>query len=258
MAATALITGASGLIGAHVLDQWDVPDLEPFSVDRAADDLLSPGSARALIARVRPEVVVHLAWCASGTPDYRSSPDNDRWADASVELRDAAGDVGSRFLALGTALDTDSAPTDAYAAAKVRLRRMLEEDIQAGHLTWVRPYYVVDPDRGRPALVRQAVDAASTGETLVLRTPDSSHDFVHAVDVARAVVLAVREKMVGEIPVGSGQLRKVSDLVDALGAEWVGEPTSSTGSDHHHQAANIERLVDHGWTPTNTEELFRR
>lgn len=255
MADSALITGATGLIGAHVLQNWDLRDLEPRCTDRRSDDLLTLGAARQVVTRMRPAVVVHLAWSASGTPDYRTSPDNERWVDASLELRDAASAVGSRFVALGTALDTEPLPSDAYSASKVRLRGLLEPAIQSGEIAWVRPYYVFDPDRRRPALVAQAV-AAESGEDLVLRTPLSRHDFVHAADVARAVVLAVRERLTGEIPVGSGRLRTVSELVAALGAGWVRDQSAGQVADHHHQPADIERLVALGWSPTSTEELF--
>ena len=65
MAAVALITGATGLIGSHVLATWDVGDLEPVPVSSATTDLLVPGAATALVADHRPAVVVHLAWSAS-------------------------------------------------------------------------------------------------------------------------------------------------------------------------------------------------
>ena len=86
MAAVALITGASGLIGRHVIAQWDVDGLTALPVDHAADDLLEPGVAAALVERERPAVVVHLAWSASGTPGYRHSADNERWLRSSLEL----------------------------------------------------------------------------------------------------------------------------------------------------------------------------
>src|SRR5438552_17962343 len=83
VASTALITGGTGLIGAALLKHWDDANLEPLLVDRSRDDLLVPGTATALIRRVRPDIVIHLAWVASGTPGYRTSPENARWLAAT-------------------------------------------------------------------------------------------------------------------------------------------------------------------------------
>jgi nucleoside-diphosphate-sugar epimerase len=256
VAARALITGATGLIGSHLRRIWDVPGLDPVYVDRRKHDLLKPGVARSLVTTLRPTLVLHLAWAASGTPDYRTSPDNERWVSASMELRDACRTMAARLVLTGTALDAQSTAADAYVASKVRLRELLEQDIQAGDLTWLRPYYVVDPDRGRPALVREAVAAATSGRSLLLRTPHDEHDFVHAADVARAVLLTITRRLEGDVPVGAGRLRRVSDLVEALGATWTAEPGFIRGSAHHHEPAPIARLASHGWSPTDTEELF--
>ena len=95
MAAVALITGASGLIGQHVLRAMGRRGLGADAVDHQRDDLLAPGVPTALVERVQPAVVVHLAWVASGTPGYRDSPDNERWLRASLELARPAAPPGA-------------------------------------------------------------------------------------------------------------------------------------------------------------------
>lgn len=254
MASVALITGAGGLLGQHLLDAWDGA-LEPVLVDRAVHDLLVPGVGADLVADVRPQVVVHLAWVASGTAGYRSHGDNERWLHASLELASAAQQVGAHFCATGTAVDTGE-PADAYSAAKGALRRALERDIARQDVTWLRPFYVVDPDRGRPDLVAQAVAAANSGEPLTLRTPRSAHDFVHAADVGRGIMTAVTHTLLGEVEIGSGTARPVHQLVEALGVAWRPGSDPGTGT-HHHHVADTARLRARGWHPTRTEELFQ-
>jgi nucleoside-diphosphate-sugar epimerase len=205
---------------------------------------------------VNPGFLLHLAWAASGTPDYRASPDNERWVRASMELWEACQGRNTRLVMTGTALDTMRTPSDAYSASKVQLRRLLRRSIEDGQLTWLRPYYVFDPERGRPALVREAVTAASAGRALTLRTPFDRHDFVHAADVARAALLAIGAQLAGDVPVGSGRLRRVSDLVEALGASWLPAHAPPGGAPHTHEPADIHRLAGHGWSATHTEELF--
>lgn len=257
MAPVVLITGASGLLGQHVLHHWRPDELQPVLVDRRDDDLLVPGTATALVDRVRPRAVLHLAWAASGTLHYRSSPDNTRWCEASLELARACEAIGARFFGTGTALETAKAH-DEYSASKARLRSVLNERIKAGEVSWLRPYYVVDPDCRRPQLVAYVMGARDRGESAILHTPESAHDFVHAADVGRAIVLAVQHQLVGEISIGSGTLRRVRDLVEALGVPWQRADGRPLSTPHLHDIANIAPLREHGWNPTSTEEMFTR
>lgn len=257
MAAVVLITGASGLLGQRVLQHWRSDDLEPLLVDRRDDDLLIPGTATSLLARVRPSAVLHLAWSASGTPLYRYSSDNRRWVEATLELVRACDGLNSWFIGTGTALDTVD-PTDEYTASKVRLRSALERRIAAGEMSWLRPYYVVDPDRRRPELVAQAMDARDAGRAVMLQTPESAHDFVHAADVGRAIILAVRRRLAGEVPIGSGRLRRVRDLAEAIGVPWRPAKGRAVPTRHGHEAAEIALLREQGWSPERTEEMFAR
>jgi nucleoside-diphosphate-sugar epimerase len=257
VAGTALITGATGLIGAAVLKSWSDPDLEPLAVDREQHDLLVPGTATALVEQVRPAVVVHLAWVASGTPGYRTSGDNERWLAATLELASACSTYGALLLATGTPLDREPSGADAYSVAKSALWQALSPAVADGRVGWLRPFYVIDPDRRRPALVEQALAARAEQRPLTLLTPESRHDFVHVSDVATAVCTAATHRLVGETEIGSGRLRAVRELVEALGVSWqAGAPPADSTPPHVHVAANVARLVDLGWSPTTTEELF--
>lgn len=258
MASTALITGASGLIGSWTLHHWDVPDLRPLPVSSGDADLLEPGAATDLLARSTPAVVVHLAWCASGRGDYRSSPENERWVTASLELAKACRATGTPLWVTGTVVDEEADAADEYARAKASLRRELHGAIGRGAVGWLRPHYVFDEGRRRPALVEHALSAKERGSPAELRAPDSRHDFVHAGDVGAAVVSAVRHRLTGVVPIGAGRTRRVSEVVEALGAQWRAagdDPRAATA--HESAAADISRLTATGWHPDRTEEFFR-
>ncbi|MDX6204510.1 MAG: hypothetical protein QOF39_567 [Frankiales bacterium] len=257
MASTALITGGTGLIGQAVLKGWTDPELEPVPLDRSADDLLVPGTATAVVRRLRPAVVVHLAWVASGTPGYRGSADNERWLAATLELASACTDNDALLFATGSPLDREGAAADAYSGAKSALWQALLPAVSIGEIGWLRPFYVIDPDRRRPALVNQAIAARDAGHPLTLLTPESRHDFVHVDDVAAAVCAAATHRLTGEVEIGSGRLRTVRELVEALGVAWqAADPAPEGSPPHAHLPANVARLVDLGWSPTTTEELF--
>ena len=257
MAAHTLITGASGLIGTWVERHWpdDASTLVP--VRHADVDLLAPGAAADLVARTTPAQVVHLAWSASGSADYRTSDDNERWVDATLELVEAARAAGSAVWLTGTAVDDTTDAADAYTGAKALLKQELAPLVEQSAIGWLRPYYVFDEARRRPALVDLATDARERGGTLHLRSPDQHHDFVHASDVGRAIAMAVSHGLAGEVPIGSGRLRSVADLVTRVGAPWSADPVDhDTPPTHSGETADTTRLAALGWAPTRTEEFF--
>jgi nucleoside-diphosphate-sugar epimerase len=256
LAPAALITGASGLIGAHLLERWDIADLEPVAIDRRAHDLLVPGVPTEMIESLRPQVVVHLAWSASGTPGYRSSEDNAEWLRASIELAAACAGEGVWLVATGTVLDRRADPDDRYANAKFELREAVRAQVTAGLITWVRPFYVFDLARGRPALVADALAAKASGVAVTLRSPWSKHDFVHAEDVARALLTIIRHGARGVVDVGSGEVRAVCQLVGAMGARWTATDASTAAVSHADDVADVVRLRVLGWRPDSTDALF--
>jgi nucleoside-diphosphate-sugar epimerase len=252
-----LITGATGLLGSHVLERWCDADGDLALVERSVDDLLEPGAPAALVRRVRPARILHLAWSASGTHGYRHSTENDAWRQATLELVGAAEEVGATMWATGTVVDASSSGSDAYTVAKRELRAELGPRIEAHAMGWLRPFYVFDPDRGRPEVVGATVIALREGRAVELRTPTAAHDFVHAGDVASAALCALRQDLRGPIDVGSGRIRTVGELVAALGATWEGA-AAGVGVTHPETAADIDRMLASGWSPTITEEFFAR
>lgn len=257
MASRALITGASGLLGQWVLQHWDDPDLEPVPVRHADVDLLVPGAAADLLARSGATHVVHLAWSASGQADYRTSGDNDRWVEATLALVEAARAAGSAVWLTGTAVDDEDDAADAYTRAKAGLKATLSPLIEDAAVGWLRPFYVFDEVRRRPALVDLATAARERGEALHLRSPHQRHDFVHASDVGRAIVAAVSHGLAGEVSIGSGSLHSVAELVTRLDAAWsADEDPHAPPPTHSGETADITRLAAIGWAPTRTEEFF--
>ena len=257
MAPRALITGASGLVGQWVLHHWDQTVSTLVPVRHTEVDLLSPGAAAELVARTRPAYVVHLAWAASGQADYRTSDDNDRWVEASLELVAAAQVTGTTVWLTGTVVDDEVDAADAYTRSKARLKAQLAPLIEESAVGWLRPTYVFDEERRRPALVELAVSARERGEAIHLRSPHQHHDFVHASDVGRAIVASVSHGLAGEVPIGAGNLRSVADLVTCLGTPWTADEHQHTPPPTHSgETADTTRLAALGWAPTRTEEFF--
>jgi nucleoside-diphosphate-sugar epimerase len=248
-----LVTGAGGLLGRAVVEALPA-GLEVSTVRSAEVDLLQPGAFADLIHDTRPAAVVHLAWVASSSPDYRSSADNPRWRVATREAALAAADRGVHFIATGSAVD-DLPGADAYTGAKAGLRSDLTEVIGSGQVTWVRPFYVFDPVAPSPAVLKAARDAQQRGEPVGLRDPFARHDFVHVRDVARAVASVLERRLTGVVDIGLGMLTAVHTLVEKFGVSWAeaDSVTTTAGTD---SAADVRPLARVGWHPTETERFL--
>lgn len=256
--ARVVVTGASGLLGRHTLAAWPT-SLEAVVPGRAEFDLLAPGAFARLIREFRPDAVLHLAWSASSTPGYRSSPANALWLTASRDAARVCLDEGVRFFGTGSVVDErpddEGLGDDAYSASKRSLRAELAGAIAAGELTWLRPHYVFDPDAASPAVLREARTARAEGRPVELSTPDAAHDFIHASDVGRGVVASVVEGLAGVVDIGSGRVRTVGALVSAFGASWTaGLESSSAPVDS--AVADTGTLRATGWSPYATEQFF--
>lgn len=261
MAATALITGAGGLIGSWVMRHLESSKITPVPISQATWDLLVPGNPAAMVRALRPDLVVHLAWSASGVEGYRLSRSNEQWRAASLELAEACHDSSARLWLTGSVVDDEVEvdPRDRYTRAKAELRRQCSEAIEAGRVGWLRPYYVFDEERRRPALVAETLAARARGEAVRLRSWDQAHDFVHASDVGAAIARSLEHELVGEVHIGSGIARRVADVVKALGATWMpAEVSDNEPATRPALTADIARLTELGWTPQRTEEFFRR
>lgn len=257
MAGATLITGWSGLIG-----RWTVAAFEELGVavdvpERSRFDLLDPRTPLSLVSELKPRVVVHLAWTASSTTNYRSDERNSAWVDASVSLAQACERTGADFYCVGTVIDDRHEMSDRYASAKSELRRQLAASIDSARIGWLRPHYVFDPALGRPTLVAQALEAASAGNQLILEAPTAAHDFVHAADVGVAIAALVTNGIRGMVDIGSGKTHTVQQVAESIGAKWV---HANTGADRTASTppADITILRSLGWTPTHTEEFFER
>lgn len=253
--ARVLITGGNGLIGGWVRHHWP-GDLELVQVARTDCDLTEPGRFVEIVRTFEPAVVLHLAWSASAMREYRTSPDNERWVEASIDAATYCLESGIRFFGTGSVVDEGGA-SDPYSRSKADLRQRLAAQITDHQVGWIRPFHVFDPAADRPAVVAAARRAAAAHEAVDLLTPTSRHDFVHASDVGAAVVDIVRHDLRGSIDIGCGRARSVVELVEACGASWRATP-DLVAEPHDGPVADTAALLRLGWKPSTTDLFFDR
>ena len=254
-----ILTGASGLLGRHVFSHWDeaVGELVVPGTSAPRVDLLRLGAVEELIETVQPAKVIHLAWIASGSADYRTSPENEIWVDRSIALTEICKARGVDLYLTGSAVDSRPG-NDLYSSSKAALLEACRADLNAKRLGWIRPFYVFDSEARRPGLLRDALEAKRNGKPLTIRHPQSQHDFVHAGDVASGIVTAVRHRLLGEVEIGSGKLRSVVEFAEAVGATAIQDSNTPSAETYSHveRPADIEPLKALGWAPQLTERHF--
>jgi GDP-4-dehydro-6-deoxy-D-mannose reductase len=238
----ALVTGVSGFVGHHLVEHLRASGDDVTGCDRADGslDVLDPSSVRAVLDRVRPEVVYHLAgwsdvgasWAAplevfrvnaEGTLNVL---DECRAAGVgrvlSVSSADVYGVVAADELPIGE--DAPVRPVSPYAASKVAADYL---GLQAwlGHglpVLRVRAFNHVGPGQTprfvAPAIAdRIARNERDGGGTVPVGDLSPRRDFTDVRDVVRAYRLLVERGEPGEAyNVCSGRAVAIADLAERL------------------------------------------
>ena len=265
-----LVTGSTGFIGTRLMETPQIASRGqglqvscwPESTTR---DLLDEGTWASGLDDAMPDVVIHLAWRTTGSPDYEYDPANHRWAEATVALARYVASRGARFVGVGSLIEEDPRVQSEYARAKRVASEGLEELASQGRdVVWIRPSWVFDFASLRPRVLASRAQADSTGTTFQLRTPGERLDFVHVTDVARGVAAIATSDMLGTVALASGRALTVGQFIQAFD-DWRGgsdAPPPVTGADHttsearRAQASATPTSTD--WAPYETERLLGR
>ena len=277
-----LVTGASGYVGRAVVSLlvahgWEVhgvcrpvpPDAPPGATWHEAD-LLAPATAAELMERIRPTHLIHLAWIA--TPGvYWTSPDNDRWVDASLLLADAfhaAG--GQRIVVAGTCAEyqwgneacreaeTPLVPATPYGKAKLALFRALSErcDRSGTQLAWGRIFHSFGPYEHPSRLVPSVIRSLLAGEEARTTAGEQVRGFLHVSDVAEAFVSLLDATETGAFNIGASEPMRIADLVLAIADQLDARDRVRLGAlptspnDPPLLIADDRRLRQTGWKPS--------
>lgn len=241
-ATTALVTGASGFVGRHLVAHLTESGDEVTGIDRATDgvDITDAAAVAEVIDRIRPTVIYHLAGWADVGGSWRAPVDAFRAnAEGTLNVLGAATDAGvERVLAVSSAdvygivapdelpLTEDSPlrPASPYAASKVAadflgLQAWLGRKLP---VLRVRAFNHLGPGQTdkfvAPALASRIARAERDGgDLLTVGDLSARRDFTDVRDVVRAYRLLVEHGEPGEVyNVCSGVDLAVQDLADQL------------------------------------------
>jgi UDP-glucose 4-epimerase len=241
-----LVTGASGLIGRHVLAQLHgeaevvatsrFPPPDEGAHDWLAADLSQPGSMEAVVTSVRPAAIIHLAGAVRGERSIEAVlPTMRTNLVATVELLEAATRIGcDRIVLAGSLLEEPAAadsglvPPSPYGASRwaaTAYGRMFHR-LFGAPVVILRPSFAYGPGQEPTKLIPHVITALLEDGSPELSSGERLLDCVYAADVARACIQALSAPGVEgkTLDLGSGELTPVRGIVEAI-VEAVG-PTN--------------------------------
>ncbi len=230
---TILVTGASGFLGKFVIDRLLVTkkfnvvavvsgrrEVEfPTEVQVEKCDLLNEAARTALVKRVCPDVLCHLAW-GQELSNYRSSSENLQWLEASSSLlRAFVSSDGHRFIFAGSCTEYDAWNGKAqemphrqtmslYGECKRAFYRVLSNycQITGTQFADARLFTIYGGDDPHAfGALPSTIHSFLNGKPVVCRSPNTIRDYIYIKDAAEAITRLVRSEYCGAVNICSGR-----------------------------------------------------
>jgi GDP-4-dehydro-6-deoxy-D-mannose reductase len=239
----ALVTGAEGFVGRHLLEHLRTSGDDAIGVDRECD-VTDADSVLATLESVRPDAIYHLAALTAVGASWSNPVEYTRVnvlgtknvldaahravPEASVVLvssADVYGVVRAEDLPLVESFRV--APANPYASSKVEAERLAHDAVResAQRVIIARPFNHVGPGQSTdfviPAIVNRLLQALADGiDEIVVGDLSTRRDFSDVRDVVRAYRLLVEHAKSGEVyNIASGIDVGLFDIAQRLVAE---------------------------------------
>jgi nucleoside-diphosphate-sugar epimerase len=244
-----LLTGASGFVGSHAIDPLLRAGHEVHAVSRSprADgevrwhslDLHDRDAVLDLLARVRPELLMHMAWYAEPGA-FWAAEENLDWVGATLRLLRCFRDCGGRRAVLaGTCaeyewgpastlcseLHTPLRPATLYGTAKLATNQVAvayarEHDLE---LAWGRIFFLYGPGEQPQRLLPSVARNLLAGRPAPTTNGMQVRDLMHVRDVAGGFVALLDSSVIGSVNIASGEGIELRNLIDLV-AHASGHP----------------------------------
>jgi nucleoside-diphosphate-sugar epimerase len=279
-----LVTGASGLIGRHVIaltaqtegveliaTSRRRPDGLPDEAAFVAADLSNAADAAAIVRDHAPTHIIHAAW-ETAHPTYWSDLVNFEWARSAGAMAKAFADVGGkRFVQVGSCAEYDwshqvcvegqtpDRPATCYGEAKRSAFELIHAAAQDRfQAVEARIFWVFGPGENPSRLIPLICRSYLAGRVPELGSGRQKRDLLFAQDAASAILmLATTDELQGVVNIASGEEVELS-RVAAILAELTGMTETGLGrradspGDPERLVASADRIRSTGWRPRYT------
>jgi nucleoside-diphosphate-sugar epimerase len=238
------VTGATGFIGRHLINELKLHDVEIIALALpGSSDLQTIENGKWIFLDInkppidifdvigRPDILIHLAW--QGLPNYKSLHHFETELPIQYSFLQKLIYQGLKtLLVTGTCFeygmqsgplseDTDARPNNPYGFAKDSLRRQLEylQKSQSFDLIWARLFYLFGDGQSESSLLPQLKKAVLLGKSeFNMSGGEQLRDYLPVTEVAHQLVtLALKQKNIGTINICSGKPISVRSLVEG----WI-------------------------------------
>ncbi len=243
-----LLTGGTGFIGRHCIADLQARGYEvhattsrtPPALDGVhwhRTDLLNGDQTAALLAELRPDSLLHLAWYAKHGLFWQALENLD-WVRASISLlREFIAQGGRRAVFAGSCAEYDWAdglcreaatplrPQGLYGVSKHAFRLLAEEASRRAGVScaWGRIFFLYGPDEQPGRLVPLVVRSQLRGEHVSCSAGELQRDYLYVADVASALVALLDSTLEGAVNIGSGRAMSIRAMAGHI-AGRLGRP----------------------------------
>lgn len=233
-----LLTGAAGFVGRALLARpaagchtWMALDLGfpeawmpgAHVTESVATDLSDPVFLRQVVARFRPEAVVHLAgWTGKGGSVENRAKLLAANVTSTWNVLDAVAAAhlvtAPRFVLASSALvygdqpgpfreGMGTRPADEYAISKLLAEELVSAAMRRGAVraTILRPAVIYGPGQGGGMFVPSLVRSLVAGERFAMTAGEQTRDLLHVRDAADAFLATIEGGADGVFNVGTGE-----------------------------------------------------
>ena len=281
-----LITGATGWIGRHVLDELKSKDFEVHALTSRSTppydgfvhwhtvDLHDHAKVNKFVADLKASHLLHLAWYVEHG-QFWTSPQNLIWVESSINLvRAFVESGGERVIAAGTCAeyawnkqeyDETSAlfePKTFYGVCKRALHQVLEAYCKQAKVSfaWGYVFHIFGPGENSRRFVPQVINALFNARTQACSTGTQYRDFIYVKDLARAFVELTSSSVQGGINLATGHgitLKeiglKIAEKMESQKELLLFDQLPCAKNDPEWLVAKTSRLKDDlHWTPRYT------
>ncbi len=283
---TVLLTGARGFVGVHCIEAL----LErgfmihavssrgrfnnyPKQVEWHHADLHNAEHLLRLMAEVKPEYLLHLAWDVTHG-EYWSSLENLRWVKSSLSLLQAFIDSGGRrALMVGSCAEYDwnygycterqtpLAPATLYGICKKALNIITEGAGREAKIStaWGRLFFLYGPGEHPERLVPAVIKSLLKGEDVLCTHGEQIRDYIYVKDASAALTALLESDVEGPVNIASGRPVVLKELIgEAAGMAGRQQlvrlgALAASKDDPPLLLANTARLNEEvGWRPQYT------